>query len=75
MERFACRFYAGIVTPVIHYCMGGIAIDADGHVLDKDHNIIPGLHAGLSFLRGGCGMCRGQEIVQHEAPHLCLLSP
>jgi succinate dehydrogenase/fumarate reductase flavoprotein subunit len=23
-------YYAGLVTPVIHYCMGGLAISADG---------------------------------------------
>ena len=27
-------YYAGIVTPVIHYCMGGIAIATDGSVLN-----------------------------------------
>lgn len=38
-------FYAGTVTPVLHYCMGGLTIDKDGSVLDEDKNIIPGLHA------------------------------
>jgi len=38
-------FYAGTVTPVLHYCMGGLTIDNDGSVLDEDKNIIPGLHA------------------------------
>lgn len=38
-------FYAGTVTPVLHYCMGGLTIDRDGSVLDEDKNIIPGLHA------------------------------
>jgi predicted heme/steroid binding protein len=38
-------FYAGKVTPVLHYCMGGIAIDAEGNVLNSDGEIIPGLHA------------------------------
>jgi FAD-dependent fumarate reductase len=38
-------FYAGTVTPVLHYCMGGLAIDKDGSVVDKNNNRIPGLHA------------------------------
>lgn len=38
-------FYAGTVTPVLHYCMGGITIDAEGSVLNADGEIIPGLHA------------------------------
>ena len=38
-------FYAGTVTPVLHYCMGGITIDTEGNVLDGERNIIPGLHA------------------------------
>jgi cytochrome b involved in lipid metabolism len=38
-------FYAGIVTPVLHYCMGGITINSKGDVLDEHDNIIEGLHA------------------------------
>ena len=38
-------FYAGTVTPVLHYCMGGLTIDKDGNVLDEKKAIIPGLHA------------------------------
>jgi len=38
-------FYAGTVTPVLHYCMGGITIDTEGNVLDEDNMPIPGLHA------------------------------
>ena len=38
-------FYAGTVTPVLHYCMGGLTIDNEGSVLDADKHIIPGLHA------------------------------
>jgi flavocytochrome c len=38
-------FYAGTVTPVLHYCMGGITIDVDGNVLTEDGKMIPGLHA------------------------------
>ena len=38
-------FYAGKVTPVLHYCMGGIKIDTNGSVLNHNGDIIPGLHA------------------------------
>jgi len=38
-------FYAGSVTPVLHYCMGGITIDTQGHVMDSNGTIIPGLYA------------------------------
>ena len=38
-------FYAGTVTPVLHYCMGGIAIDTEGSVLNEDGMRIEGLHA------------------------------
>jgi predicted heme/steroid binding protein len=38
-------FYVGRVTPVLHYCMGGITIDVEGSVLTEDGKIIPGLHA------------------------------
>ena len=38
-------FYAGTVTPVLHYCMGGLTIDEEGTVLDQDGKVIQGLHA------------------------------
>ena len=38
-------FYAGTVTPVLHYCTEGITIDTMGNVIDENGKIIPGLHA------------------------------
>jgi len=38
-------FYVGEVTPVLHYCMGGVAIDTEGSVLDESGDVIPGLYA------------------------------
>jgi succinate dehydrogenase/fumarate reductase flavoprotein subunit len=38
-------FYAGTVTPVLHYCMGGLTIDKNRSVLDQRQTAIPGLHA------------------------------
>merc|ERR1712232_1317026 len=37
------EFYVAIITPVIHYCMGGLEIDADGAVLGKS-GVIKGLY-------------------------------
>merc|ERR1712151_1371490 len=40
------EFYVAIITPVIHYCMGGLEVDVDSAVLDtKSGNAIPGLYA------------------------------
>merc|ERR1711972_54138 len=36
-------FFVAIITPVIHYCMGGLEIDADGAVLGSS-GIIKGLY-------------------------------
>merc|ERR1719322_1715458 len=38
-------FYVAIITPVIHYCMGGLEIDVDSAVLGPDGTAIPGLYA------------------------------
>lgn len=38
-------FYAAIITPVIHYCMGGLEIDTNSNVVDKSGKAIPGLYA------------------------------
>merc|ERR1719230_967897 len=37
-------FYVAIITPVIHYCMGGLEIDADGAVLGSSGKVIKGLY-------------------------------
>merc|ERR1712172_446310 len=37
-------FYVAIITPVIHYCMGGLEIDADGAVLNNSGKSIKGLY-------------------------------
>merc|ERR1719317_460852 len=35
------EFYVAIITPVIHYCMGGLEIDCDSAVYGSNGNIIP----------------------------------
>eukprot|EP00471_Norrisiella_sphaerica_P001622 CAMPEP_0184483904 /NCGR_PEP_ID=MMETSP0113_2-20130426/5582_1 /TAXON_ID=91329 /ORGANISM="Norrisiella sphaerica, Strain BC52" /LENGTH=1180 /DNA_ID=CAMNT_0026864573 /DNA_START=183 /DNA_END=3725 /DNA_ORIENTATION=- len=39
-------FAVGIVTPAIHYTMGGLRISPNASVLNRDGNAIPGLLAG-----------------------------
>jgi flavocytochrome c len=51
-------FYAGKVTPVLHYCMGGIVIDKEGNVLNSSGEIIPGLHAAGEVSGGVHGVNR-----------------
>merc|ERR1711957_842110 len=38
-------YYVAIITPVIHYCMGGLEIDCDSAVLNAKGQAIPGLYA------------------------------
>merc|ERR1719432_610983 len=39
-------FYVAIITPVIHYCMGGLEVDVDSACLGKaTGKAIPGLYA------------------------------
>lgn len=51
-------FLVGRVTPVLHYCMGGITIDTQGNVLDENKNIISGLHAAGEVSSGVHGSNR-----------------
>merc|ERR1719310_2190809 len=38
-------FHVAIVTPVIHYCMGGVKINADAEALTADGKVIGGLYS------------------------------
>lgn len=38
-------FYVAIITPVIHYCMGGLLIDTDSACVGVNNKAIPGLYA------------------------------
>ena len=46
------KFYVGEITPVVHYCMGGVACDEQGAILKKDGSAIPGLYGGGEVLGG-----------------------
>merc|ERR1719420_783174 len=37
-------FYVAIITPVIHYCMGGLEIDVNSSVINSNGKAIPGLY-------------------------------
>ena len=39
------KLHVAIVTPVVHYCIGGVEIDENTCVQDKNGYIIPGLFA------------------------------
>merc|ERR1712176_13155 len=38
-------FHVAIVTPVIHYCMGGMKINGDGEALKADDSVLGGLYS------------------------------
>jgi len=59
-------FYAGIVTPVLHYCMGGITIDTEGNVLNSAGEPIPGLHAAGEVAGGvhGANRLGGNSLLE-----------
>merc|ERR1719377_273503 len=45
-------FYVAIITPVIHYCMGGLEVDVDSAVLGPTGKAIPGLYAAGEIAGG-----------------------
>merc|ERR1711959_55100 len=45
-------FYVAIITPVIHYCMGGLEITADSEVVGPSGAKIPGLYAAGEIAGG-----------------------
>merc|ERR1712232_15022 len=45
------EFYVAIITPVIHYCMGGLEVTADAEVYGKS-GVIPGLYAAGEIAGG-----------------------
>ena len=51
-------FNVAIMTPVLHYTMGGIEIDAESRVVGKDGKPIPGLFASGEVAGGVHGANR-----------------
>merc|ERR1712007_25053 len=55
---FDDTYYVAIVTPVIHYCMGGIKNSVDAEVVDNAGNPIPGLFCAGEVAGGIHGLNR-----------------
>ena len=45
LSKIEPPYTAQLRKPAVHHTMGGLRIDTDTHVLDKDGNAIPGLYA------------------------------
>jgi flavocytochrome c len=52
------EFYVAIVTPVLHFCMGGLEINAESEVLGAGLKPVPGLFAGGEVAGGVHGANR-----------------
>ncbi|WP_139902907.1 flavocytochrome c [Clostridium thermarum] len=61
----AAPYYAIKIAPGIHYSMGGVKINANAEVLDKDGNAIPGLYAAGEVTGGLHGKNRigGNSVI------------
>merc|ERR1719361_275837 len=51
-------FHVGIVTPVIHYCMGGLKMNPDAEILGPGDKVIGGLFAAGEAMGGVHGSNR-----------------
>merc|ERR1712178_96333 len=45
-------FHVGVVTPVIHYCMGGLKMNPDAEILSASDEVIGGLYAAGEAMGG-----------------------
>lgn len=52
------KYYVGIVTPVVHYTMGGIATSPASEVLKADGSVVPGLYVTGEAMGGTHGKNR-----------------
>lgn len=59
-------FYLARITPVVHYTMGGVAIDARGRVLDQGGKPVPGLYAAGEVSGGvhGANRLGGNSLLE-----------
>ena len=44
ISPYLARSEIAIITPVIHYCMGGLECTVDAECIDKSGKVIPGLY-------------------------------
>merc|ERR1712193_599416 len=52
------QYHVAIVTPVIHYCMGGIKMNDGAECADKNDKVIPGLFVAGEAMGGVHGKNR-----------------
>merc|ERR1711933_551709 len=45
-------FHVAVVTPVVHYCMGGLKMNPDAEILRTDDSVIGGLYAAGEAMGG-----------------------
>merc|ERR1719281_30606 len=45
-------FHVGVVTPVIHYCMGGLKMNPDAEIQNSKDEVISGLYAAGEAMGG-----------------------
>lgn len=66
MYSASSEFYVGEITPVIHFCMGGIKIDTRGQVLKKSGNPVRGLYAAGEVTGGvhGANRLGGSSLLE-----------
>ena len=58
--QFAAEpYYAAIITPIIHYCMGGLEITTKSEVVGSNGKPIPGLFCA--------GECMVSQIVRSKS--------
>ncbi len=62
-------FYAAEIGPAIHHTMGGIVINTNAEVLDKDGNVIPGLYAAGEVTGGIHG---GNRLGGNAVADICI---
>jgi succinate dehydrogenase/fumarate reductase flavoprotein subunit len=52
------EYHVAVITPVIHYCMGGIAANERSEVLSRHGSVIPGLFCAGEVMGGVHGSNR-----------------
>lgn len=59
-------FYAGIITPCIHYCIGGVCINKNGEWIKNNRDILKGLDAAGEITGGFHGGNRlgGNSLIE-----------
>lgn len=59
-------YYWGVVTPVVHFTMGGVETTAQGHVIDKTGHVIPNLYAAGEVTGGvhGANRLGGSSLLE-----------